>query len=208
MNIRIGIVDDHPLLIMGLKGMLEQHEGIEITDTYQSGKELLAGLKTEQPDVLLLDIQLQGQSGDELMPLLNKQYPNMMVIALTNMEHEYYIKNMLQNGLMGYVLKTSNESVLLAAIEAVHRGSKYFDPAIRKIAAKVQSGITQQVLLTAREKEILQLITEDLTSQEIADRIFINKKTVEAHRLHLLQKLGVKTSASLVKKAIDMGLLK
>ncbi len=188
--------------------MLEQNEHIEVTGTYQSAKELLTGLKTVQPDVLLLDIQLQDQTGDELMPALSKEYPNMMVIALTNMEHEYYIKSMLQNGLMGYVLKTSNEIILLEAIQSVTRGQQYFDPAIRKTVAKSQSTVNKSLSITQREKEILELITQDLTSQEIADKIFVNKKTVEAHRLHLLQKLGVKTSASLVKKAIDLGLLK
>ncbi len=207
-HIRIAIVDDHPLLVKGLKGMLEQNEHIEVTGTYQSAKELQAGLKAVQPDVLLLDIQLQDQTGDELMPTLSKEYPNMMVIALTNIEHEYYIKSMLQNGLMGYVLKTSNEIILLEAIQSVTRGQQYFDPAIRKTVAQSQSSINRSLSITQREREILELITQDLTSQEIADKIFVNKKTVEAHRLHLLQKLGVKTSASLVKKAIDLGLLK
>ncbi len=208
MHIRISIVDDHPLLVKGLQSMLGQHEGIEIVGTYQNGRELLQGLREVQPDVLLLDIQLNGQSGDELAPLLQKDYPGMKVLALTNMEHEYYIKAMLQHGVMGYVLKSSDEIVLLEAIRTVYRDQPYFDPAIRRQAVNAQRKATLNPTLTRREKEILDLIAQDYNSNDIADKLFLSKRTVDNHRLHLLLKLDVKGSASLVKKAIDLGLIK
>lgn len=207
MPIRIAIVDDHPLLIKGLQTMLQHCEDIEITGTYNNGRELLHGLKSLQPDVLLLDIQMQGQMGDELAPILHKSYPNMMLLALTNMEHEYYIKTMISHGVRGYVLKSSDEFILLEAIRTVSRGIPYFDPGIRKQVAKAQRRVTKNPTLTKREKEILELIAADFSSQAIAERLFLSKRTVDNHRINLLLKLDVKGSASLVKKAIDLGLI-
>lgn len=188
--------------------MLQHATDIEITGTYQNGRELLAGLRQQQPDVLLLDIQLQGQMGDELAPVLLKHHPNMMILTLTNMEHEYYIKTMIQHKVSGYVLKSSDEAVLLEAIRTVARGQQYFDPTIRKQAAKVQSSVMENPTLTRREKEILELIAANYSSNAIADQLFLSKRTVDNHRLHLLLKLDAKNAAGLVKKAIDLGLIK
>lgn len=206
--IRIAIVDDHPLLIKGLCAMLQHYPDIEITGTYHNGRELFAGLQEIQPDVLLLDIQMQGQMGDELAPLLRKTYPNMMVLVLTNMEHEYYIKTMLGYGIQGYVLKSSDELVLMEAVKTVSMGQPYFDPLIRKQVAKAQYGISQTPTLTRREKEILSLIASDLNSTDIAARLFLSKRTVDNHRANLLLKLDVKNSANLVKKALNLGLIR
>lgn len=208
MPIRIAIVDDHPLLIKGLQTMLQHYTDMEVTGSYQNGNALIQGLRSVQPDVLLLDIQMQGQMGDELVPLLHKQYPNMMVLVLTNMEHEYYIKTMLQHGVMGYVLKSSDEIVLLEAIRTVHRGQQYFDPGIRKQAAKAQRSVMESPMLTRREKEILELIAANYSSNDIAVKLSLSKRTIDNHRIHLLLKMDVKNSASLVKKAMDLGLIR
>jgi len=206
--IRIAIVDDHPLLIKGLSAMLQHCADIEIAGTYHNGYELFAGLRERQPDVLLLDIQMQGQMGDELAPRLRKEYPNVMILVLTNMEHEYYIKTMLGYGIQGYVLKSSDEVVLLEAIRTVSKGQQYFDPLIRKQAARARHGISQTPTLTRREKEILSLIASDMNSADIAARLFLSKRTVDNHRANLLLKLDVKNSANLVKKALSLGLIK
>lgn len=206
--IRIAIVDDHPLLIKGLRSMLQHCTDIEITGTYNNGRELLLGLQSIQPDVLLLDIQMQGQMGDELALLLHKGYPNMMVLVLTNMEHDYYIKTMLEYGIKGYVLKSSDEMILLEAVRTVSKGQEYFDPVIRKQVAKTQHGISQIPTLTRREKEILTLIASDLNSSDIATKLFLSKRTVDNHRANLLLKLDVKNTANLIKKALNLGLIK
>lgn len=208
MPIRIAIVDDHPLLIKGLVSMLQHHSDIEITDSYQNSNELMRGLQQQVPDVLLLDIQMPGIMGDELAPLLKRQYPGMYLIALTHMEHEYYIKTMLQHGVLGYVLKSSKEIVLLEAIKTVSNGEQYFDPSIRKQAVLLQKKAGQGPALTRREKEILELIAQDYSSNDIAEKLCVSKRTVDNHRIHLLLKLDVKGSGSLVKKAIDLGLIK
>jgi len=207
MPIKIAIVDDHPLLIKGLLAMLQHSEDIEIVATYNNGRELLNGLKHIHPDVLLLDIQMPGTPGDEITSIVKRTYPDIMILALTNMEHEYYIKAMLNNGVHGYVLKSSDEHILLEAIRALSRGAEYFDPNIRKHVTITRKNSTRRPSLTTREKEILQLIASDLSSSEIAQKLFLSKRTVDNHRLNLLLKLGVKSSATMVKKAIDLGLL-
>lgn len=209
MKTRIAIVDDHPLLIKGLQSMLSHYPDLEILGAYLNGETLLKGLEEEQPDVLLLDIQMQGQMGDDLAPILYRLYPEMMVLVLTNLEHRYYIKSMLQHGVRGYVIKSSDESILMEAIRAVAKGEIYFDPSIRKEAIQEQKNSSDQFpSLTRREKEILRLITLDYSSKDIAQQLYISNRTVENHRMHLLQKLDVKNSASLVKKAIELGLMK
>lgn len=207
MRIKLTIIDDHPLLIKGLQSMFSHHKDMEIIGIYQDGAGLLEGLKENQPDVLLLDIQMHGQMGDELAPVLRKLYPEVMVIALTNLEHRYYIRSMIQHGVKGYVLKSSDEEILLEAIRTVARGDSYFDPGIRVQVIKAQKSNEQFPSLTRREKEILRLIASNYSSQDIADNLCLSKRTVENHRTHLLQKLDVKNSASLIRKAMEFGLI-
>ncbi len=205
---KIAIVDDHPLLIKGLLSLFSHFEEVSVVGTYTNGTDLWKGLEEKQPDVLLLDIQLQGQMGDELAERLHDSYPGIGILVLTNMEHEYYIKAMLDNGVLGYVLKSSEESILIEAIKMVHLGGTYFDPSIRKQVLKIQSANNQQSVLTRREKEILQLIAAEYSSQEIADKLFISKRTVDNHRMNMFIKLDVKNAARLVKKGIDLGLIR
>jgi DNA-binding NarL/FixJ family response regulator len=205
--IKIAIIDDHPLLIKGLQSMFSHHPDILITGAYQDGTSLLEGLKEAQPDVLLLDIQMHGQMGDELAPVLRKLYPEIMILALTNLEHRYYIKSMLQHGARGYVLKSSDEEILITAIRAVAKGDTYFDPSIREQVVKAQKSNELFPSLTRREKEILRLIASNYSSQDIADNLCLSKRTVENHRTHLLQKLDVKNSASLIRIAMEFGLI-
>jgi DNA-binding NarL/FixJ family response regulator len=207
MSIKLTIIDDHPLLIKGLQSMFSHHPDMEIIGVYQDGAGLLKGLMEQQPDVLLLDIQMHGQMGDELAPILRKQYPEIMVLALTNLEHRYYIKSMIQHGVKGYVLKSSDEQVLLEAIRTVAKGETYFDPTIRSQVIKAQRSTELFPSLTRREKEILRLIASNYSSQDIADNLCLSKRTVENHRTHLLQKLEVKNSASLIRKAMELGLI-
>lgn len=190
--------------------MLGHHPDMQIVAAYLNGADLIAGLSEIHADVLLLDIQMQGQMGDELAKELQRLYPELLILVLTNLEHRYYIKSMLQFGVRGYVLKSSDEAVLLAAIRAVAQGDVYFDPSIRRMAIKEQKGNASEPFpsLTRREKEILHLLTLDYSSKDIAEKLFLSNRTVENHRMHLLQKLDVKNSASLIKKAMELGLLK
>ena len=211
MKIKIAIADDHPLVISGVNHILSNCGDMEIAGSYANGKELLSGLAQSQPDVLLLDIRMPGQTGDELAEIINKLYPRIRMLALTNQDNVYYIKNMLRKGVLGYILKTTQEEILLDAIRTVYRGERYLETVLKEkmildsFQSKTQS--SEDPVLSKREKEVLQYISADLTSQEIADKLFVSKRTIDSYRLSLLMKLGVKNVAALVKKGIQLGLI-
>lgn len=212
MLIKVAIVDDHPILINGLKSVLSNTSFIKITGSYLTGKELLEGLKGNCPDLLLLDIYMPDQNGDELAALVHKQYPEIKILAFTNSEQQYYIKSMLQNGVKGYILKSSDEFTLLEGIKTVYEGKQFFDDQIKHQAIEAikqeKRNRYQQPTLTEREKEVLQLIAQNLSSQEIAEKLFITKRTVDFHRANLLLKLEAKNTNALISKSVELGLVK
>jgi len=191
--------------------MLTSASFIELAGSYANGEELLNGIGVNNPDVLLMDIQMSGQSGEELTHLLHKKYPQTAIIAFTNQEHQYYINSMIKYGVMGYVLKSSGEIILLDAIKTVYNGAQYFDPAIREQALKalkpLKNNDSSKLVLTQREKEVLQLLAANYNSQDIAEKLFISRRTVDFHRINLLVKLDAKNAVSLVKKAMEIGLI-
>ena len=212
MIIKVAIIDNHPLAIKGVQGMLAPYKHIELVATYATGMALLEGLKQEQPDVLLLDIMLPDISGKELAPEIKKKYPGIRILALTSHDAPSYVKSMMRRGCSGYLLKDTDQKTLILAIEQVYAGAEFIEPALKEqmlqnvINFKKQTANTPPEL-TPREKEILQLIVQEYTSQEIADKLFISLHTVESHRFSLFQKLDVKNMVGLVKVAIQMGLL-
>jgi DNA-binding NarL/FixJ family response regulator len=210
-KIRVSIADDHPLVINGLKQILECCEDIEIISTYANGQELLNGLRSVQPDVLLLDIQMPYKTGDEVAPLILEAYKGIKIIALTNQDNTFYVKTMMRHGVSGYMLKTSDADTIVEAIRMVARGEVFVDLLLKEklveetLTAKKSNSRMPQ--LTRREKEVLELIASNFTSQEIADQLYLSKRTIDNHRLSLLLKLDVKNSAALIKKAMQMGLI-
>lgn len=208
--IKITIVDDHPLIVRGLKALLRDVPDIEIIDIFHNGKDLLEGLEKQQPDVLLLDVLMPDKTGLELAGILKQTYPDIRILALTNMDTNFYIKGMLNQGVLGYLLKNSDEATLIQAIKTVYNGEPYLDPILKERAwrdvMKTKNQESAEHSLTRREKEILKLIANEYTSQEIADKLFLSLRTVETHRLNLLIKLGTKNTVGLVKAAIQMGL--
>lgn len=212
MQIQVAIVDDHPLALNGIKAMLSGYKQILVTETYSSGVALMEGLKENQPDVLLLDVLLPDRSGKELAPIISEKYPQIRMIALTSLDSPAVLKSMMQRGCLGYLLKDTNEETLVAAIENVYRGVEFIEPSLKEYMFQNMLRYRktgQQVMpeLTAREKEVLRLIAAELTTQEIADKLFISFRTAENHRYSILQKLDVKNTAGLVKLAMQMGLL-
>jgi DNA-binding NarL/FixJ family response regulator len=212
MKIKIAIADDHPLVITGLHHILGNCADMEVTGSYCNGSELLAGIARAQPDVLLLDIQMPGQTGDELAEIITGRYPKIKMLALTNLDNVFYIKNMMRKGVKGYILKTTREEILLDAIRTVHAGEQYLEPVLKEKLLQESIQVKRQdaaePLLSRREIEVLQLIASDLTSQQIADALNVSKRTVDSHRISLLMKLDVKNAAALVKKGLQMGLIK
>lgn len=211
MKTKIAIADDHKLVVAGLQHLLEDTAGIEVTGTYNNGRELLAGIAISLPHVLLLDIHMPGQTGDELAEIIGRKYPEVKIIAVTNQDNIHYLRTMLKKGVKGYVLKTAPEETLLQAISSVMAGDIFTDPALKDLldadAANAKRHQSSMPVLTRREKEVLQYLTKNLTSQQIADDMGISKKTVESHRQSLLIKLDVNNAAALIIKSIQLGLI-
>ncbi len=209
-KINIVIVDDHPLIQKGLYNMFQYLGHIRLMASYSNGADLLEGLKTQQPDILLLDIHLPDQSGENLARIITKNYPSIGIITLTNLDNVYYIRSMFKAGVLGYVLKTAPEEVILEAIQQVYDGEQFLEPQLRELVLQSSLSDSNQrkphLLLTKREQEVLQMIASNLTSKEIAETLFLSKRTIDHHRNNLLLKMDVKNTAALIAKAIKLGL--
>ncbi|HEY1202345.1 MAG TPA: response regulator transcription factor, partial [Niastella sp.] len=177
---------------------------------YATGNDMLKQVGTSLPNVMLLDMNLPDLEGPDLARQLLKKFPSIKIIVLTSSDVTVQVKKMLQIGCQGYLLKDSDDKTIVQAIETVYNGGQFLSPIIQQqlvndmFKSKNQK---QNTLLTRREKEVLQLITQEFTNQEIADKLFISLHTVDNHRSSLLQKLDAKNTAGLVKKAIENGLV-
>lgn len=205
--IRIAIADDHSLVTNGLQKIFSTSTEVEIIGTYSNGDQLLAGLQQQQPDVLLLDIQMPGKNGIELAGMVHKQYPEIKMIALTNVEIIYQVRKMMKQGCMGYLLKDVDADTLFSAIQQVYNGETVVHEKIKTDLTNSLLANNQPQQITRREIEVLQLIAQELTTAQIAEKLFISFATVENHRNRMLQKLGVKNTAGLIKKGMEQGLI-
>lgn len=211
MKIKVGIADDHQIVVTGLQKMIQDNNSLVLCSVAQNGRTLLDNLRKQQPDVLLLDIQMPDQQGDELTRIISKQYPKIKILVLTNMDQIFYVRHLIKNGATGYLLKSTDSDTLFEAITAVYRGEQYIDKSLQQqIDAELLDLDKAQGIptLTRREQEILELIADELTSAAIAKKLFITLSTVENHRINLFLKLGVKNAVGLVKKGKQLGLIK
>lgn len=212
MKITVTITDDHPVVLNGIQKILAEYKHIEILDACTSGAALLLRLKERQPDVLLLDIQMKGMQGDEVAQEVSKLYPHIAILVLSNLDQAFHIRNMFLNGAKGYLLKTAGPFQLINAIETIHKGRQFIDEDLKDLMLhdmmETRANTNGIPALTKRETEILHLIANEMTSPEIAKKLFISLSAVENHRLNLLFKLNVKNAVGLIKKAIHLGLIK
>ncbi|NLR56471.1 response regulator transcription factor [Chitinophaga polysaccharea] len=211
MSIKVAITDDHLLVINGIKAMLAPYSQVQVVYESHVSTTLMTALPVVQPDVLLLDIQMPDIDGMELCKQVRKSHPGIKVIALSSFMESHYVKQMLRNGAMGYLLKNTDPDKLITAIETVYAGDQFLDDIIRRqlldemLTGQKRSGY--DIPLTRREEEILKLIAEEYSNQEIAAALFISLRTVETHRLNLTQKLAVRNTAGLVKEALKRGIV-
>lgn len=208
--IKVAVTDDHDMVLRGIETMLKASNEVKVVASYNSCNATLSGIERDLPDILLLDINLPDGSGIELCKTLCKDFPKLHILALTNFNETAFVKNIIRNGAKGYLLKNTDRNELESAIKKVYRGEQYLQKSIQKKLLDESFGLTSRKTfipkLTRREKEVLKLIVEELTTQEIADKLFISVKTVETHRSHLIQKLEVRNTAGLVRIAIEKGL--
>jgi len=211
MTTRIAITDDHEMVLKGIETMLLDTEEVNVVGTYKDAKETLENIIKDAPDVLLLDINLPDINGIDLCKQLLKNNPDLKIIALTNFDETSFVKRILTNGAQGYLLKNTDKNELLEAIKTVVSGEQYLQRNIQKKllfqAVGKTTNSTLLIKLTRREKEVLQAISEELTTKEISEKLFISPKTVETHRMNLMSKLGAKNSVGIIKIAIEKQLL-
>jgi DNA-binding NarL/FixJ family response regulator len=208
--IKIAITDDHTIVIEGIKTMLKSNKEIEVVQSFENLKDTFEKL-IPTIEILLLDINLPDGNGITACKTLLEQFPNLKIIALTNFEDSLFIKQIIKNGAMGYLLKNTTKTELSEAIKEVLNGNRYLPKKISDILLNDSIGLDNSTYfipkLTSREKEILNLIIKEFTTEEIASQLFISTKTVESHRSNLIQKLGVKNTAGLVRVAFEKGLV-
>ncbi|MBC8151624.1 MAG: response regulator transcription factor [Bacteroidetes bacterium] len=211
--IYFAIIDDHPLVVEGIQSLFRTDDRVRPawgTVCVQTGERLL----TESPvDVLLLDIHLDGADGVRLCRDYRQRFPNLHILMLSSYAETALVKTALQNGASGYLLKNAGYAELAEGIDTASRGGRYLSPRLQEylLADALGQPAAQKMAylptLTRREVDVLQLIIAELTTSEIADKLFITPKTVETHRTNLLQKLGVRNTAGLVRRALEKGLV-
>ncbi|WP_420551625.1 response regulator [Tenacibaculum aiptasiae] len=208
-KIRIIIADDHTLFLEGLKNLLRTNNQFDVVDAVNNGIELLSVLERVKVDIVILDISMPEMDGLETCKILRNKYPNINVLILSTHNHMQLVTRLIKQEIRGYLLKNIVQEELFIALEEIYKGNTYF---VKEIADKKteserrirvnKNNITE---LSKREKEILLLIVEEYTTQEIADKMFISVNTVNTHRRNLLSKLNVKNTAGLVKYAYENG---
>lgn len=214
MAITVYIIDDHPLAIEGLQNILKSSKEFAVTGAFSNCTDLLKTLALKLPDILLMDIVLPDCDGINLMQKIKKLYPSLKVVAITSLDAPIYIKSMLRFGCKGYILKNTDKPTLLSAIKAVYEGEEYIEPQLKEkivnsfVHARTDRSSNLLPLLTNREKEILQLIVAEYSSQQIAEQLFLSVRTIESHRFNLYKKLNVNNTVALVKMALELGLAK
>lgn len=200
--IKLFIVDDHYMVIEGVHTMLQNEPSIEWMGHATNADSCIHFLKNHTPDVVLMDISMPNVSGIELCKQVTEDFPGVAVIALSTFNQGSYITKMMENGALGYVLKNASKEELMHAIEAAAKGKQFLS---FEVAGALRKNEQMEILLTRREKEVLELVGEGLTNGEIAEKLFISITTVISHRKNILEKFGVNNTAVLIKKAFEGG---
>jgi len=205
--ITICIADDHQMFREGLIAMLSQEKSLEVIGEASNGKEVLSLFEKTVPDVLLLDIEMPIMDGFDTLRALKKLKIKTMVLVLTMHKSAEFVKNILKAGASGYLQKDSGRDTLVKAIHEVIETGVYYSSDTSKLVLESFKDKTSNSKISSREKEIIQLLSEGLTTKNIATKLFISPHTVETHRQNILLKLGLKNTAEVVKYAIQKGLI-
>ena len=197
--IRLVIAEDHQSLIDGIKIFLEYEDEIKVVGEANDGERLLDIVRLKNPDIVLTDIRMPKMDGITATKEIKKEFPKCKIIAFSMFEQEEAITQMQEAGADGYILKNSSLKIVQAAIKAVMNGETYYDNAIKQSDIKKDDDVP----LSKREKEIVTLISQGKTSQEIADLLFIGKTTVDTHRKNILKKLSLHGKTELLRYSVE-----
>lgn len=205
--VRLMLVDDHALVRQGIRALLEMVGGIQVVGEAADGRQALECVETWRPDQVLMDLDLPRMNGLEAALRIKKRWPHIQIVILTESVHPDSVFRALQVGASGYVLKDSDLSELLLAIQAACRGDTYLSPPVSRLVVEWQVRgqplrFPALDLLTSREREVLQLMAEGYTNRQIAEELVLSVKTVESHKAHMMQKLGFRRQMELVRFAL------
>jgi DNA-binding NarL/FixJ family response regulator len=213
-KIRIVLADDHRIFRKGLKSLLSEKEGIDVVAEADDGDEALQMTSKYKPGIVIMDIAMPKMDGIEAARQIRERFPETEVIILSMHAKKAYIDQVLKAGAKGYVLKDSDEDNLIAAINTVHNGGYYLDsPIADQVLSDYFKGKTKRALkeqsdpLSEREKEVLRLLAQGHSNQEVADILCISRKTVENHRANIVRKTGIQGQVGLTKYAARIGLI-
>ena len=213
MDIKVLLADDHAVLRDGLRMVLDAQTGISVVGEAEDGRQALEMVERLHPDVVVMDIAMPNMNGAEATRQIKRRFPGVKVLILTMHENEQYLAQIVNAGAIGCVLKRSAGTELVTAVRAAARGESYFSPAMATMMLDgyrmhlAVDGRDESDLLTEREREILQLVAEGKTNQEIADLLVVSIKTVQTHRAHMMEKLDAHDRTELVKHAIRLGMI-
>lgn len=205
-KIHILVVDDHPMVLEGMKAMLQLINFIELAGTASNAFEAIDQLKKSRVDVAIVDINLPDISGIELTAKIKKEFPAVKVLAMSTFKERSYISQMIQNGASGYLVKSASREEIEEAILSAYEGKLYLSLDINTVEINKQIHAPVPVIST-REKEILQLIANGFTNPQIAAKLFISLHTVDTHRKNLLAKFDVNNTAGLIMMAVKNNLV-
>jgi two-component system response regulator NreC len=208
---RIILADDHPILRAGVKMLIESKPGLKVVGEASNGQELLDMVGTVACDMVILDLNMPQMSGIEALEYLQMHYSPISTMVLTTHKEKPFLKRSLAKGAKGYLLKEETHDKLLSAIQDIRQGKKVISAEMTNLIVEdFSSDLTSPLtadLLTMREREILNLTANGLTSKEIGERLEISARTVEAHRANIREKLGITTQSELIKYAMDHNLM-
>jgi len=211
MSIRLFIADDHQIILDGFCSIFEVVEDIEVVGKGKNGKEVLTFLENNTVDIILLDINMPILNGVETCKMVNRDYPDVQVIALSMFDQQSYLKRMIQHGARGYLLKDDSATEIEQAIRTVYQGDRYVSSQLKDMLASIDfllgSNKKGLIDISEREQQVLELLSEGLTDQQIGDKLFISFHTSKTHRKNLLSKFNAKNAAELIKMALEKGFI-
>ena len=208
-KVKLLVVDDHPMLRGGVVSLFNDNENMEVICEARNGDEAISCVERQQPDVVLMDINIDGKLDVRTTQEIKERWPDIKVVAFSMHEEAQVIKRMLKAGATGYLLKNAPHQELVRAVEAVMRGESYYSQEVLDVMTHTITtdgeDINPDVVLSNREKEVLHYVAKEYTNQEIADKIDISLRTVETHKRNLIKKLRVKNVVGLVRFALEQG---
>ncbi len=204
---RVVLVDDHAIVLDGIKSLLEKVEGLKVDRTFNTGKDVLKYLETEECDLLITDYSIPGIDGLALIHTVRRIRPDMRVVVLSMHNEVHLVKEILKSGIHAYVLKNDSHKELVQAIEEVMAGRMFMSSDVSKMLIRDMQNPDEGKLLTDREREILKLIAKEYSNKQIAEELFISERTVETHRKNIFRKTGTSSLVGLIKFAYANNLI-